>query len=204
MNKWTHFYKLLDKEHKEQLVVENEKETYLIRVAFFKITLVPFSLVPYYMYDTDEFDLFEELEGEDEFNILLAKNIAKSVHKGQVDKAGVDYFSGHLTSVANGVNNNKAKVVAYLHDSLEDTPLKAKELLKVFDKEIVKAVKVLTKPKNVKYLTYIRNVKTNSLAKEVKLSDLRNNSDLSRLPKITEKDLQRKEKYEKAIKILEN
>lgn len=204
MNKWTHFYKLLDKEHKEQLVVENEKETYLIRVAFFKITLVPFSLVPYYMYDTDEFDLFEELKGEDEFNILLAKNIAKSVHKGQVDKAGVDYFSGHLTSVANGVNNNKAKVVAYLHDSLEDTPLKAKELLKVFDKEIVKAVKVLTKPKNVKYLTYIRNVKTNSLAKEVKLSDLRNNSDLSRLPKITEKDLQRKEKYEKAIKILEN
>lgn len=202
-NKWTHFYKLLDKEHKNQLVVENEKETYLIRVAFFKITLVPFSLVPYYMYDTDVYDLFKELE-EDEFNILLAKHIAKSVHKGQTDKAGVDYFAGHLTSVANGVNDNKAKVVAYLHDSLEDTPLTAKELLKVFDKDIIKAVKVLTKPKNVNYLTYIRNVKTNPLATEVKLSDLRNNSDLSRLPKITEKDLQRKEKYEKAIQILEN
>jgi len=202
-NKWTHFYKLLDKEHKGLLVVENEKETYLIRVAFFKITLIPFSLVPYYIYDTDVYDLFEELE-EDEFNILLAKHIAKIVHKGQVDKAGKDYFAGHLTTVANGVNNNKAKAIAYLHDSLEDTPLTSKELLKVFDKDIVKAIKVLTKPKNVNYLTYIRNVKTNSLAKEVKLSDLRNNSDLSRLPKITEKDLQRKEKYEKAIKILEN
>jgi hypothetical protein len=201
-NKWTYFYKLLDKEHKNQLVVENEKETYLIRVAFFKITLIPFSLAPYYMYDTDVYDLFEELE-EDEFNILLAKHIAKSVHKSQTDKAGVDYFAGHLTTVANGVNN-KAKVVAYLHDSLEDTKLTDKELLKVFDKDIVKAIKVLTKPKNVKYLTYIRNVKTNPLAKAVKLSDLRNNSDLSRLPKITEKDLQRKEKYEKAIKILEN
>lgn len=201
-NKWTYFYKLLDKEHKNQLVVENEKETFLVKVQFFKITLVPFSLVPYYIYDTEVYDLFEELE-EDEFNILLAKNIAKSVHKGQVDKAGVDYFAGHLTTVANGVNNNKAKAIAYLHDSLEDTPLTSKELLKVFDKDIVKAVKVLTKPKNVKYLTYIRNVKTNSLAKQVKLSDLRNNSDLSRLPKITEKDLQRKEKYEKAIKILE-
>lgn len=203
MNKWTHFYKLLDKEHKEQLVVENEKETFLIRVAFYKITLVPFSLVPYYMYDTDEFDMFEELE-EDEFNILLAKHIAKSVHKSQTDKAGVDYFSGHLTSVVNGVNNNKAKVIAYLHDSLEDTPLTDKELLKVFDRDIVEAIKVLTKPKNVKYLTYIRNVKTNHLATEVKLSDLRNNSDLSRLSKVTEKDLQRKEKYEKAIRILEN
>lgn len=203
MNKMKGFYKLLDKDHKNQLVVENEKETFLIRVAFCKITLVPFSLVPYYMYDTEEFEMFEELE-EDEFNILLAKNIAKSVHKGQVDKAGVDYFAGHLTSVANGVNNNKAKAIAYLHDSLEDTKLTDKELLKVFDKDIVKAIKVLTKPKNVKYLTYIRNVKTNSLAKEVKLSDLRNNSDLSRLPKITEKDLQRKEKYEKAIQILEN
>lgn len=203
MNKMKGFYKLLDKDHKNQLVVENEKETYLIRVAFYKITLVPFSLVPYYMYDTDEFEMFEELE-EDDFNILLAQNIAKSVHKGQTDKAGKDYFAGHLTTVANGVNNNKAKAIAYLHDSLEDTPLTLKELSKVFDKEIVKAIKVLTKPKNVKYLTYIRNVKTNPLAKEVKLSDLRNNSDLSRLPKITEKDLQRKEKYEKAIKILEN
>lgn len=202
-NKWTHFYKLLDKEHKGLLVVENEKETFLIRVAFYKITLVPFSLVPYYMYDTDEFDMFEEFE-EDEFNILLAKYIAKSVHKSQTDKAGVDYFAGHLTTVANGVNSKKAKVIAYLHDSLEDTPLTDKELLKVFDKDIVEAIKVLTKPKNVNYLTYIRNIKTNSLAKAVKLSDLRNNSDLSRLSKVTEKDLQRKEKYEKAIRILEN
>lgn len=37
----------------------------------------------------------------------------------------------------------------------------------------------------------------------MKLADLRHNSDLSRLPRITEKDQRRAEEYAKAIVILE-
>ena len=32
--------------------------------------------------------------------VSVAANLAKKLHVGQVDKAGVDYFSGHLSSVA--------------------------------------------------------------------------------------------------------
>ena len=36
----------------------------------------------------------------------------------------------------------------------------------------------------------------------MKLADLRHNSDLTRLTKVTEKDIERKEKYQKAINFL--
>lgn len=32
--------------------------------------------------------------------VRCAAALARQLHKGQVDKAGVDYFSGHLTIVA--------------------------------------------------------------------------------------------------------
>ena len=51
-------------------------------------------------------------------------------------------------------------------------------------------------------MKYIKPVKLNQLAKEVKIADLKNNSDLSRLSTVTEKDLQRIEKYKEALNIL--
>ncbi|KYF34968.1 Guanosine-3',5'-bis(Diphosphate) 3'- pyrophosphohydrolase [Streptococcus mitis] len=45
-------------------------------------------------------------------------------------------------------------------------------------------------------------VKSNPIARCVKLADLKHNSDLSRLATITEKDLERFEKYKKAIDYL--
>ena len=40
------------------------------------------------------------------------------------------------------------------------------------------------------------------LARTVKLADLAHNSDLSRLPEVTETDLRRVEKYRQAIEVL--
>lgn len=71
-----------------------------------------------------------------------------------------------------------------------------------FDKEIIEAISVITKDKKIDYIKYIESVKSNQLAKEVKIADLKNNSDLSRLLTVTEKDLQRIEKYKKALNIL--
>lgn len=71
-----------------------------------------------------------------------------------------------------------------------------------FDKEIIEAISVITKDKKIDYIKYIESVKSNQLAKEVKIADLKNNSDLSRLLTVTEKDLQRIEKYKEALNIL--
>ena len=131
-----------------------------------------------------------------------AYEIAKRAHLGQIDKAGEDYIK-HPEKVASFVNSDEEKAVAYLHDVIEDTELTLEDLYEYgFSKEVLKAVDVITKKKGQDYQTYLNSVKENKLARVVKLANLRHNSDLTRLPKITKKDLERNKKYISAIKFL--
>ena len=128
--------------------------------------------------------------------------IAKRAHLGQVDKAGEDYIK-HPEKVASFVKTDEEKAVAYLHDVIEDTELTLVDLHEYgFSKEILEAVDVITKKRGEDYQSYLNSVKNNKLARAVKLADLRHNSDLTRLTKITEKDIKRKEKYQQAIDFL--
>ena len=129
----------------------------------------------------------------------LALSIAMEAHRGQFDKAGIDYIE-HPLYVASQVDTEEEKAVALLHDVIEDSPFTAEELLLAgLSETVVTAVQVLSKKKRQDYQTYLENVKSNSLARAVKLADLKHNSDLSRLETITDKDLERLEKYKKAI-----
>ena len=131
-----------------------------------------------------------------------AYEIAKKAHLGQIDKAGEDYIK-HPEKVASFVNSDEEKAVAYLHDVIEDTELTLEDLREYgFSEEVLEAVDVITKKKGQDYQTYLNSVKENKLARVVKLADLRHNSDLTRLMNITEKDRERKEKYQKAIDFL--
>ena len=131
-----------------------------------------------------------------------AYEIAKRAHLGQVDKAGEDYIK-HPEKVASFVKSDEEKAVAYLHDVIEDTELTLEDLHEYeFSKEVIEAVDIITKKKGEDYQSYLNSVKKNKLARAVKLADLRHNSDLTRLTKVTEKDIERKEKYQKAIDFL--
>ena len=57
----------------------------------------------------------------------LALKIATEAHKGQVDKAGVAYIE-HPKFVANLVNTEEEKIVALLHDVIEDTTVTLQDL----------------------------------------------------------------------------
>lgn len=132
----------------------------------------------------------------------LALSIAKKAHKGQYDKAGVDYIE-HPLFVASQVDTQEEKAAALLHDVLEDSLYTAEELkLAGLPEAVVTAVQVLTKKKGQDYQQYLELVKSNPIARCVKLADLKHNSDLSRLATITKKDLERFEKYKKAIDYL--
>lgn len=134
---------------------------------------------------------------------LLARTLAEKYHKGQKDKAGVNYFSGHICTVVSMVPEGKAKVVAYLHDIIEDTDMTAEKLLEMgFDRECVAAVVTLTHKEGVPYMEYIQHIKKNLLAAQVKKADLIHNMDLSRLKEITESDKKRIQKYERAYREL--
>ncbi len=141
-----------------------------------------------------------------------AKTLARSQFAGRTDKAGVDYFEGHLSSVASLVSSDEEKTVAYLHDVLEDTDYPEEKLREEFGDEITDAVVLLThrdKLGEEGYLDYIRHLKEagNELAIAVKIADLTNNSDYTRLgasspEELGAKDRRRWEKYCRSLEIL--
>lgn len=132
-------------------------------------------------------------------NYELALKIATEAHKGQVDKAGVPYINHPLT-VASLVETEEEKIVALLHDTIEDTNITEQDLLNYgFSNKIVEAVKLLTHNKDVPYMDYVAKIKDNELARKVKIADLTHNSDLCRLKEITDKDKKRYKKYQNAL-----
>ena len=133
--------------------------------------------------------------------VAAADLIAMLAHKGQKDKAGVDYIN-HPRTVASFVSSNKEKILANLHDVVEDTDLTIEDLCPIFGSEICDALRLLTHDNKIPYFDYIRNIKTNPLATSVKLADLKHNSDLSRITNPSNKDFDRIKKYEKAKNIL--
>lgn len=125
-------------------------------------------------------------------------------HKDQKDKIGVPY-PFHPFHVAESMTDEYSTCVALLHDIIEDTDVTEEDLYNMgFPSEVVAAIKCMTHDSNVEYLDYVRNIKLNPIATKVKLSDLKHNSDLTRFDTISEWDLKRNKKYEKAIEILEN
>ena len=100
--------------------------------------------------------------------------IAYNAHNGQVDKSGIPYIY-HPIHLAEQMDTETECIVALLHDVVEDTNVTFDELEKNFSPEV---------------------------ARKVKLADLYHNSDPTRMENPTPKDLERKEKYRKAIEIL--
>ena len=134
--------------------------------------------------------------------ITLAKTLCKAYHCGQVDLGGEDYYL-HPFAVAKLCKHRKAKIVAYLHDLIEDTPCTYEVLKKVgFSQEIIDAVVAITHIKTMPYPEYIEIVKKNKLATEAKIADMVHNSDLSRIPNPTEEDYARCKRYAEYIRTL--
>ena len=132
-----------------------------------------------------------------------AEAFATKMHEGQTDKAGRPYIE-HPRAVASKVDGEKEKVVAWLHDTVEDTPATIEQIREMFGDEIADAVAAMTHDKSVPYMDYVRNIKKNPIARKVKMADLSHNMDLSRLANVTDEDLERVEKYKKAYEILKD
>ena len=110
----------------------------------------------------------------------------------------------HPFHLAEQMQTEETTVVALLHDVIEDTDYTIEDLINLgFDKTVTDAIALLTHDNDTDYMEYVAKIKNNPIAKAVKLADLRHNSDLSRLNVITEKALKRREKYQKAIALLE-
>jgi len=125
--------------------------------------------------------------------------IAAEAHSGQVGKAGVPYLFHPLILMLK-MSNNEARIVAVLHDVVEDSNWTLDQLRKEgFSELVLEAVNSVTKKQDETYEEFVLRAGTNSIGRSVKLADLKDNCNLSRIPHPTQKDRDRIVKYERAI-----
>lgn len=135
-------------------------------------------------------------------DVTFAASLSRYAHRGQVDRAGMPYYL-HPAAVAEAVSGNDLKIIAYLHDVLEDTTVTEDSLRNLFGDELINIVILMTRSSEEPYMDYIRRIKSDPSATAVKIADLRHNMDLSRLPVVEPADLARREKYVKALEFLQ-
>jgi len=117
-----------------------------------------------------------------------AIQIAAQAHKGQKDKYDAPYIL-HPIRVMMRVKSEIEKIVAILHDVIEDSDLTLDDLKNEgFSTEVVEAVDALSKRDGEAYDDYINRTTLNKIAINVKLADLEDNMDLRRIDVVTEKN----------------
>ena len=133
----------------------------------------------------------------------MALSLCFKAHKDQTDKSGMPYVF-HPFHLAEQMKDEETTIVALLHDLVEDTNYTIEDLTKMgFDSAVTDAIALMTHAEGVDYMDYVRAIKQNPIAKAVKRADLTHNSDLTRLDVVDEKALKRREKYQKALALLE-
>ncbi len=135
--------------------------------------------------------------------VRLAEIIATGAHYGQVDKGGKEYIN-HPATVAMYVESEDEKIVAWLHDTVEDTDITLDDVESWFGFKIRQAVDAITRRTGEDRQEYLNRVSKNKLATQVKLADLKHNSDLSRITQrpIIQKDRDRANRYQKESEFL--
>ncbi|RON28566.1 MULTISPECIES: HD domain-containing protein [Pseudomonas] len=128
--------------------------------------------------------------------------IAAAAHEGQVDKGGAPYIL-HPLRVMLRVNTLEERIVAVLHDVVEDCGISFDDLRNEgFSETVLMAIASVTKVPDESYEEFVERVAQNPIGRVVKLADLEENSDLSRIAQPSWEDLERVEKYRRAIGVL--
>ena len=136
-------------------------------------------------------------------NIERAIEIAVEAHKGVSDKGGNPYILHPLT-VMQTLETEDEKIVGVLHDVVEDTHWTFEKLAdEGFSTEIIDAVRSVTKTsEDSDYLDFIQRAKSNPIGRKVKIADLKHNMDITRIPDLSNYDLDRLNRYKAALKNL--
>ena len=119
-----------------------------------------------------------------------AKQLCIKAHEGQFRRDGITPYSNHPIEVANVLTTDDEKIVAYLHDILEDTEYvttkgekgswihlpgeleEAKLAMCWIPERLANTVHLLTKAIVFSYRDYIKAIASNKLATKVKIADI--------------------------------
>ncbi len=130
--------------------------------------------------------------------------IAAQAHEGQTDKASEAYIL-HPLRLMSHCQTNAQRIVALLHDVVEDSPVTLDDLAaEGFPPEIIAGVDGMTRRQGESYEDFIERGAQNPLSASVKRLDLEDNMNLLRLTDLTDQDLARLQKYHAAYRRLSN
>lgn len=124
-------------------------------------------------------------------------HIATNAHHGQFDRGGQPYIL-HVLKVMHYLKSDDEELncIALGHDVVEDTKITYAELREAgMTERVIEGIRLLTKMPGQTLDEYKQGVFSSTDAMRVKLCDLRHNSDIRRLKGITERDLERMQKY---------
>lgn len=124
--------------------------------------------------------------------------IASKAHKGQFDKGGAPYIFHPIAvmQLLNTTHDEELLCIALGHDLIEDTQITRIELEKAkMPERVISTIELLTKIKGQTLDEYKQHIFASRDAMLVKLADLRHNCDVSRLKSLTDKDMERLQKY---------
>lgn len=139
--------------------------------------------------------------------------IAAEAHAGATDKAGAPYIL-HPLRVMLKVTSPEARIVAVLHDVVEDCTAKGCTFEFIaqqgFDDRVVAGLRAVTKQVDEegkhsepgyeeKYRRFVLRAAKDPIGREVKIADLEDNCDLSRIASPKDNDYRRVERYKRAL-----
>lgn len=135
----------------------------------------------------------------------IAISAAARAHAAQLDKGGNAYILHPLRMMMRlRTSDEELMAIAVLHDVVEDCGITWDDLASLgMSARVVQCVRALTRQAGESYEQFIERLAGNHDALRVKREDLRDNSDLTRLRGVTEKDLDRMQKYMRAFKRVE-
>jgi len=127
-----------------------------------------------------------------------AIHLAVEAHTGQLDRNGQPYIL-HPLRVMFRLRTEVLQIVGILHDVVEDSPYTFDDLREMgYPEEIIHALDCLTKREGENYEDFVERSQSDPIAREVKLADLEDNMDVRRMPRITEKEAAKLDRYRQA------
>ena len=118
-------------------------------------------------------------------HLQIAIEIAVKYHSNQVDKSG-DIYILHPLRLMSWMDTIEERIIAVLHDILEDTIVTESYLLTIFPQDIVEDIKRLSKVDGECYTDFIMRIKESPRARKIKLADIEDNMSYTRIVKLPE------------------
>lgn len=134
-------------------------------------------------------------------------SIVSVTFEGRLDKGGRPYTT-HCIRVMDGVDQSDPELmqIAMGHDLVEDTYWTYEMLRKEdFSERVIDGIRAMTHDPDMDYMVYIKTqIAPHKDAKPCKKSDLRDNTKVTRLKELTEKNFMKLQTYHTAYTYLKD